>query len=74
VVGGKRKARRDGGEDAEEFRLGTVEKGGGALIGPAKGILPIRALSSGDPRSLSLDSPTCTQGVRRPPAAIDVVL
>jgi hypothetical protein len=35
VVGGK-KARRDGGEGAEELRLETAERG--PLIGPAKGI------------------------------------
>jgi hypothetical protein len=31
-VGGKIKARRDGGEDAEELRLETAEKGGGGLL------------------------------------------
>jgi hypothetical protein len=35
VVGGE-KARRDGGEDAEQLRLETAERG--PLIGPAKGI------------------------------------
>jgi hypothetical protein len=37
VVGGKRKARRDGGEDAEEVRLETAEKGGGGSYRASQG-------------------------------------
>jgi hypothetical protein len=45
VVGGK-KARTDGGEDAEALRLETAERG--PLIGPDKVIFA--GSSSGDPR------------------------